>query len=359
MSISVFSYIGETINNATKAFITDGLQSFIDTLTPFVILCVTLHIMLKCYVQIVGKSDDVLKDVVIHCVVVICITTLSLNVANYTEYLIGAVNGWADGLTSGIIGGSGVDVFKTLDDLLSKGVQQAAFCFQKMSIWHSESWDWVFAGLAVLITLGAVSLISGIIIIGSKFLLMLLFLLGPLFLTLACFPVTRRFFDSWVSKLMENCLVQVFGIAIVSLSAAVIEHFLKTNNLEGDANPLAIAAQIMIVAGIMGFVIRQIPNLAGSLAGGFASGAMTLRDVMKPASAAAGMAAGFMAGRGQAPSDAADVGSRQTWDQQQSNNISRGSTSTSKDAVKRDQLVKDMIAQQTRKNMASNGDRDY
>lgn len=354
VTIAVFSYIGETINNATTAFMKNGLQSFIDSLTPFIILCVTLHIMLKGYLQIAGKSDEVLKDVVIHCVVVVCITTLSLNVANYTNYLIGAVHGWADGLTAGIVGGGGdVDIFKTLDGLLSKGINQAAFCFQKLSIWQSDSWDWIFAGIAVLLTLGAVTLVSGIIIIGTKFLLTLLFLLGPLFLTLACFPATRRFFDSWASKLMENCLVQVFGVAIISLSTAVIEHFLKTNNLEGDANPLAIAAQIMIVAGIMLFVIRQIPNLAGSLAGGFASGAMTLRDVMKPtldlaqgAKNISNHAQDFMSRRSEATNE-------------QGNNISRGSTSTSKDAMKRDQLVKDMIAQQTRKNMASNGDRDY
>ncbi|MGL4926834.1 MAG: type IV secretion system protein [Plesiomonas shigelloides] len=356
MDIAVFAYIGDTIANATKTFISGGLQGLIDTLRPFIIMCVTLHIMLKGYLQIAGKTDEVLKDVVIHCVIVICITALSLNAANYTTYLIGGVDNWASGLAhsitaaigNGSTGGEST-VFDTLDNLLTSAVDQAKSCFAKMSVWSTESWDWIFAAFAVIITLGAVTLVSGIIIIGSKFLMTLLFLLGPLFLTLACFPATRRFFDSWASKLMENCLVQVFGIAIITLATSIINEFLLENSLgEGDANPLAIAAQIMIVAGIMLFVIRQIPNLSGSLAGGFASGAMTLRDVMKPtqdlaqgAKNISTHAQDFMSRRSEAANE-------------QGNNISRGSTSTSKDAMKRDQLVKDMIAQQTRKNMESN-----
>ncbi|MGL4927158.1 MAG: type IV secretion system protein [Plesiomonas shigelloides] len=363
MDIAVFSYIGESINAATKTYITDGIQGLIDTIKIFIMLCVAVYISLKGYASITGKSDDVLKDVVIHCVVVVCITGLSLNAANYTTYIIGGIDAWAGGLAQGISkaagvggGGSELNVFETLDGLLTEAVKQASYCFAKMSLWDSESWDWIVAAIAVLGTLGAVTLTAGIIIIGSKFLLTLLFLLGPLFLSLACFPATRRFAESWFSKLMENCLVQVFGVAIITLATTIISKFIDYNSLEGEANPLAIAAQIVIVAGIMTFIIRQIPNLAGSLAGGFASGAMTLRDVMAPVATVAGAAAGFLAGRNKAPSDAADVGNRQTWDQQQGNQISRGSSSgesyRNSDEAKKQQIVKDMIAERTRQNSA-------
>lgn len=356
MDVSVFQYVGGAINEATKVFLAEGLQNFINTLSPFIILCVTVNIMLKGYASIFGKSNDALKDVVIHSIIVVCITGLSLNVSNYTMYIIGAIEGWANGLSAGITSsfhadGGNVEIFKTLDGLLSQGINQARLCFAKMSMWDSESWDWIFSAIAVLITLGSVTLVAGIIIIGTKFLLTLLFLMGPLFLTLACFPVTRKYFDSWFNKLMENCLVQVFGVSVIMLSTLIIEHFLKYNSLgEGDANPLAIAAQIMIIAGIMGFVIRQIPNLAGSLAGGFASGAMTLRDVLSPAQTAAGLAktgvtaaAGFMAGRA---ADASGVG-------QQGNNISRGNGEQHhrSEEAKKQQMVKDMIAERTRQNM--------
>ncbi|MDA1379119.1 hypothetical protein PCI56_03640 [Plesiomonas shigelloides subsp. oncorhynchi] len=60
---------------------------------------------------------------------------------------------------------------------------------------------------------------------------------------------------------MENCLVQVFGVAVITLATTIISNFIYYNTLEGEANPLAIAAQIVIIAGIMIYIIRQIKIL--------------------------------------------------------------------------------------------------
>ncbi|MDA1379498.1 hypothetical protein PCI56_06015 [Plesiomonas shigelloides subsp. oncorhynchi] len=38
-------------------------------------------------------------------------------------------------------GGGDLNVFKTLDGLLVEAVKQASYCFAKMSLWDSESWD--------------------------------------------------------------------------------------------------------------------------------------------------------------------------------------------------------------------------
>lgn len=356
MDISIFSYIGSSIDSATKSFIIDGVDSLINSIKILVITGVTLYIMFKSYLQIIGKTDDLLRDTVTHCIIVICITGLSLNATNYTTYLIGGVNAFADGLSSAISTVTGTGdrgtVFDTLDRLLVQAIEQANTCFAKMSLWDSESWDWIFSAIAVLISIGAVTLLASVIIIGSKFLLTLLFLLGPLFLSAACFPATRRYFDSWVGKLMENCLVQVFGIAITTLLISIIKHFLDINKLgEGDANPLAIAAQITILSGVMFYILRQIPNLAGSLSGGFASASMALRDAINPAGKVAQTTGYALGATGYAISSAATQARRA--DMQ--NQIQRGASAStaSRAEMKREQMIKDMIAEQTRKNMST------
>ncbi|KAB7693144.1 type IV secretion system protein [Plesiomonas shigelloides] len=358
MDITIFSYIGTSIDAATKSFILDGVGSLINSIKILVISGVTLYIMFKSYLQTIGKTDDLLRDTVTHCIIVICITGLSLNATNYTTYLIGGVNAFADGLASTISAAAGAGtgdrgtVFRTLDELLVRAIDQANTCFAKMSLWDSESWDWIFSAIAVLISIGAVTLLASVIIIGSKFLLTLLFLLGPLFLSAACFPATRRYFDSWVGKLMENCLVQVFGIAITTLLISIITNFIEINPLgQGDANPLAIAAQITILSGVMFYILRQIPNLAGSLSGGFASASMTLRDAINPAGKVA-QATGYALGAtGYAISSAATQARRA--DMQ--NQIQRGANAStaSRAEMKREQMIKDMIAEQTRKNMST------
>lgn len=355
-AVEIFSYIGTNIDKATEKFILDGVRNLIDSIKILVITGVTLYIMFKSYLQIMGKADGLLRDTVIHCIIVICITSLSLNAANYTAYLIGGVEAFAGGLASTISAAAGAGtsdggtVFNTLDKLLIQAIQQANVCFAKMSLWKTETWDWIFSAFAVLVSLGALTLCASVIIIGSKFLLTMLLLLGPLFLSAACFPVTRRYFDSWVGKLMENCLVQVFGVAVTTLLISIVKNFIKINHLgQGDANPIAIAAQITILSGVMFYILRQIPNLAGSLSGGFASASMTLRDVLDPAR----KMKDFVKNNYDNYQQNKERRRNENNTNRNLNQIQKGYNHQSRAEMKREQMIKDMIAEQTRKNMST------
>lgn len=287
MDISIFNYIGETINNATTFFISNTIQNIMDTIKVATTLGVTIYIMLKAYLQIIGKTDALLRDTTIHCLVVISITGLSLNSVHYTTYLISGIENLATGLSLSFTSSIGVveyNIFKMLDKLLLKAIEQANECFIKMSLWDLETWDWILSAMVILFSIGSVTLLACVIIMGTKFVLTLLFLLGPLFLSLSCFPLTRRFFDAWISKLMENCLIQVFGISIISLSVSIIDNFMASNKLNNnDINPIAISIQITILSGIIFYIIRQIPILSGALSSSFSAAAMTLTDILSPA----------------------------------------------------------------------------
>lgn len=368
MDIEVFNFIGVTIARATDKYISGGLNGMIDTIRPFIYVCLTVYISLKGYAQIFGKTDDLLRDVVIQCLIVTCITSISLNAVNITTYVQGSIEAFASGLSSAISTVNGADsndvnVFKLLDKLSTSGIEQVAYCFDQFKVTRGNTYGWFIAMLVVGASTASITLTAAVIIIGSKFLLTVLLLISPLFISLACFPATRRFFDSWAGKVVENTLVQIICVSVITMSVSIVDSYLKMNGLTSAAEdglyPLSIAFQLLVVFGVLTFVIKQIPNISGSLAGGFASAAMTLKDVMQPAQTAAGLAktgvaaaAGFMAGRGQAPADASDVGSRQPWAQQQGNNITSGNGEQyrSSDEAKKQQLVKDMIAERTRQN---------
>lgn len=352
MSVEIFNYIGGSINNFTNGFINNGVQNIIDVIKYPTVMGVTLYLMVKAYLQIWGKTDSLIRDTIAHCAIVICITTLSLNAVNYTTYLVGVVNAWSDGLTDAITSASGIgkgqDIYKTLDQLLLKGIDQAKACFQKMSLFKEETWDWAFSGIAVLAATIAITISASIIIIGSKFLLIMLLLIGPLFLTFACFPITRRFFDNWVSKLLENSFVQIFGIAVINLSISIIRNFISINTLGTDkVNPLAVAAQIIALIGVMLYIIRQVPNLAGSLSGSFASASLTLRDALNPAKQAMNTSKNVYAKGKEA------YEKTRNWANRNPNQIHGGGyNSPSRAEMKRDQMLQDLIAEQTRKNIA-------
>lgn len=353
MDIAVFQFISGTIENATNDFLVSGLTGLISAITPLLITGISIYITMQAYLSIMGKSDDLAFDVFKHCLVVICITGLALNINNYTTYVIGSVEALASGLASAVSGQSqGNNIYQNLDGLLQQGIEQAGYSFSQAGM-SPTTWTWFLIGIIILAAIVSLTLISATIIIGTKFLLTFLLILGPLFMIFACFPITRRYLDSWIAKIVENVLVQVLGIMVITLAIEMIALFILSNNInhstETDANTIGIAVQIVIVVGILLYVIRQIPNLAGSLAGGFASGSMSIKDLKS--GAAAGVAGLASTGKmwsdlkGKEPSERSG---RDTWEQQQANKIASGNNNQSKDPVS--QVVRDQIEKHNRVN---------
>ena len=340
MDITAFSYIGNTIDNFTSDFIVSGIGGLIGAISPLIMMGVTLFLMFKGYLQIFGKTDDLARDTVILGIQVITITTLVLNVDNYTLYIIDGVSSLSSGISSAISKNeSGNDIYQTLDGLLTQAVDIAVYCLSKVG-W-TEGYLWAFVAMVILASIAILTIISAIIIMGTKFLLTMLFVIGPLFIAFALFPITRKFFDSWVTKIVENVLVQIFGIIIITMAIEIINSFIGKNNpaVEG-INPVGVMAQIVVITGILTWVVKQIPNLSGSLAGGFASGSLTFKEAM-----AAPAAAKFLNG---APKGK-DKPQRDSWADQQANQVTKGNAQASPQQTKGSQAINDKIAEHNRK----------
>ncbi|HFU0229605.1 TPA: type IV secretion system protein [Vibrio parahaemolyticus] len=340
MDIAVFQYIGISIDNATQHFIVEGVGNLIDAIKPIVITCVSIYLMTQAYLQIAGKSDDLAVDVIIISTVVICITTLTLNVANYTNYVIEGVQALGSGLASSILPShGGQSVYEALDSLLQTGVEQMSYCFGKIGMTPS-TWIWFFCGLLIILSVGTLSLVSACIVIGTKFLLTMLLIVGPIFIVMACFPPTRKFIDNWMGKVFENILVQLFGVAVVFMVIELVNRFIQGNDLTAgsEENPAAIAVQVVAVSVILSFVIKQIPNLAGGLAGGFASTLLTPSlPRINPDE--------------RTPDSADRINNRETWAQQQQNQISSGGAkSNAAPSNELSQDLRDRIAEHNMKN---------
>lgn len=338
MDITAFSYIGGTIDNFTTQFIVAGIGGLIEAISPIIMMGVTLFLMFKGYLQIFGKTDDLARETVILGLQVMTITTLVLNVDNYTFFIIGGVNAWASGVSDAISNGNeNSNIYQTLDGLLTQGVNHAVYCFQKVG-W-SEGWLWGFVGIVVLTVIIIITLISAIIIIGTKFLLTMLFVVGPLFIAFAIFPITRKFFDSWVTKIVENVLVQIFGVVIIILVVDITSHFIGENNVtEKDVNPIGVMTQIVVVTGILGWVIKQIPNISGGLAGGFASASLVFKDA-----AVEPLAKFLNGGKNNNP-----VEKNESWSDQQANQVRGGDAQKSPQQTKGSQAINDKIAEHNR-----------
>ena len=307
MDITIFQYISGSFENLLQAIAINGSQNIMDAIKPLVYTCVTIYIMMQCYLQIVGKTDDLAVDVFITCIIVLCVSNLVLNTGNYTTYIIGGVEALGEGLAGAIPSTGSSNLYQTLDDMLQTGVEQMTYCFNKAGF-DPSTWTWVICGVVVMLAIGGLTVVAALIVIGTKFLLTMLLLVGPIFIIMACFPPTRRFLDSWMGKVFENILVQLFAVAIIMMMITLMEAYISNNDLASEANPAAIIVQIAVISAILVYVLRQVPNLAGSLAGGFASAMLTLPKIRPTPD--------------KRPDDSPDrIPNRDTWKQQQQNQM--------------------------------------
>lgn len=340
MDISVFQYVSFSFENLLRAYAITGSQNIMDGIKPIVYTCVTIYIMAQAYLQIMGKTDDLAIDVVKTCLIVLGLSNLTLNTGNYTQYIIGGVEALGAGLAGAMSGTEeGSNIYKTLDAMLKVGIEQFNYCWKKVG-YDPSTWMWFGAGFTALLSITAITSVAALIILGTKFMLAMLLVVGPIFIIMACFPPTRRFLDNWMGKVFENILVQIFGVALITMMTTIMRRYIEVNDLTtgDDSNPTAIIVQIAVIAAILVYVLRQVPNLAGSLAGGFASAMLTLPKISRKPD--------------QRPPESPDrIQNRQTWTQQQQNQISGGGAKTGT-SPKNDlsQDLRDRIAEHNLKN---------
>ena len=270
------------LKTATEGLVLEGVANVTHGLAPLVLSAVTLYITVRAWLLIFGRSDDPASAFIISSVQIICITFLTLNTAHYTDYVMGTINGWETGLASLIVpGGNSDTVLALLDVSLNTGLDQIAFAWEKVGM-NPSTWGWAFAAIIVLIAYLPLLIVIAITIIGAQFLLTILLIIGPLFISFAMFPLTRKYFDSWLAKVFENVLVLVFGVMIIGFVMELFNQFIvRTDLATPNINPIGTAIILLPVSAILLYVVQQIPNLAGSLSGGFASANLTFQALNK------------------------------------------------------------------------------
>lgn len=278
----VFRWIGDAIKLVTDKLLIEGVANVTSGLSPLILSAVTLYITVRAWLLIWGNSDGLFRDLIITSVKIVLITFLTLNASNYTNYVISTINGWELALTSLIVPQSQANtVLGMLDVSLNTALDQIAFVWEKID-YSPSTWGWALAALNIMVAYLPLTIVISLIVIGAQFLLTILLIIGPIFISFAMFPITRRFFDSWISKVFENVLVLVFGVMIIGFVMSLFNQFVVSADLtKTDIHPIGTSILLLPIAAIMFYIVRQIPNLAGSLAGGFASANLSFQQ-LKP-----------------------------------------------------------------------------
>ena len=286
----VFQFIGETVKNATDAFITPAAGNLITALSVLAAGGLSLYFTLTGYAIMTGAVESPFWTFVKQSVKSLIIVAFALSASAYTNSIIGSFEGLETGLSEALNNpgaAATTSTYQVLDQSLGKGLQLIKVCSQnadEAGLNIGTALGWLIAGLVIAIGTLLVTIIGGAVIIVAKFALAVMFAVGPLFIMALLFPVTARFFDSWFSQVMNYTLTIVIFAVVMTMAMAAYDTFISKADLEsgGAQNPMFAALQIGALTGVLVWIILQISHMASGLAGGVSMAAMGIRHLISP-----------------------------------------------------------------------------
>lgn len=298
MDLSLFTFIGETVTNATNAFMVPAANELMVKLQYAILAGVTLYITFSGYSMATGAIEAPFWTVIKQWAKVVFIAYFALTADGYHEQVVGTLNGIETGLSDVLkinaAGAPATSIYQTLDEVVNKGAQLAATAMQQSSDagWNlGAAASWFITGIFVSVGTLIFAIVGGVNIIVAKFSLAVMFALGPLFIACAMFPMTAKFFDSWIGQVLNYIFTIVILALIMTFGIVAFDSFINGVTFDGNGveNPYIVGLQVLGLTLILSWIAMQAGNMASGLAGGVSTSALSLRQIasgaMSPARA--------------------------------------------------------------------------
>lgn len=300
LNITIFQYIGESIEGASNAFVLPASASLIETLHTTCIAGVGLYIALMGYLIISGTVEESFYTLLKQCTKIIVIASFALNVDSYSGWVIDGFKNLESGLINALSQKKDilepVSFYKTLDLSVADGLGLAFECMKKADSagWSSfgTALGWLLAMLLIAIGTIIIAALGGVVVMVAKFSLAVMFAIGPLFIMCLMWPVTAKFFDAWFSQVMNYIFTVVIMAMIMSFSIEAFNAFIHGFDVSSQANPLLVSFQVIGLVIVLSWIILHAGSMASGLAGGVSMAMMSLQHMRRSANVGSYVAKG-------------------------------------------------------------------
>lgn len=288
----VFQYIGASVLNATNAFVQPAAARLIEAIQLLILTGVTLYIVLTGYAISTGAIESPFWTFVKLCMKIIIIAFFALTADGYFNYVVEAIYGLEQGLTTVMSGApDGSNIYQVLDRALAKGFELVQLCQVRGDAAGFTAFGsmigWYLSCITIALATVLVTVLGAGVIIVAKFSLAIMLGLGPLFIALLMFPATAKFFDSWFGQVLNYVITIVIMSVIMSFAVGAFEQYIDAADFNGsDINPLIASLQVGALTAVLMWIIMQSGGMASGLAGGVSAAAMSIRQLAMPLSAA-------------------------------------------------------------------------
>jgi len=266
-TLSIFGDIFASTDAAMALYITDGAATVAGAIPSKSLLAI--YVVLMGWAMIRGMIEQPAMEITMKFLKMAFIVTFATNAPIYASHVANFLYEWPPALAGLLVGSGATSTTELLDKVMTSGLDLSVKAMESGSPLNLAAYpaSWVIF-LITIITVG----LAGAIIIGAKFALTLLLVLGPIPILLLLFERTRHYFDSWLGA----CVASGLTMVLVSMSADVMFRILDTAfvgaGTAAAANKDVVSLTAMAPAAIVSLIgiyfLSQVPSLASGLGGG-------------------------------------------------------------------------------------------
>ena len=269
---SNFQIVGplfEHIDNITQSYVTDISSRILTEITPIISVGLTLSIIAYGMLVMRGSVDMPVADFLNRCLRIGIITSIALAGGIYQTQIAEAIMTTPDALAQSISGNTGgASAANIIDNAAAQGAEYVSKAFDEAGWLTSDGLTYTAIGIVSAIALTAVVGVGAVFLIVAKVALAILAGLGPLFILALLWQPTARFFELWMSQVLNYMLTIVLFAVVFALLMQIYGGYMEQADLDGVQNVGYTLIGMMVISVVSVGLLLQLPSIASGLASG-------------------------------------------------------------------------------------------
>ena len=255
------------LNGQLAAYIGDNTARLAAAIEPVVVTLATVYVMIWGYLHLTGRVDEPFTTGLRRIVTLTAVLGVALRLWLYNSLVVDTFYRSPAQLAASIVGAT--DPVSTVDAVWAQGGAVAGLLWSRGSVLLGD-FGFYIAGAVVWLLMGVLCVYTMFLIALSSVALAILLAIGPLFIVALLFERTQRLFAAWVSQLTNYALITILTVLVAALLLQIVESYARQTAARGAAILTVDALDMLLVAGLVLLVMRQVMPIAAALASGVA-----------------------------------------------------------------------------------------
>lgn len=271
----MFAWVGSQFDSVLNNYVTGVVAALMTAITPVAVSVMTIWVALFGWAVLRNEVSDTVPAFVWRTFKIGLVLAFALQSGIYVSHVVDTANALATGVATTFLPAAAnpnaiTTPYVLLDDFNERASQLVVDLLKDAGITRL---DLVFA--AVVTAFGNVIFLclALFVVTLAKVFLNFTLAVGPLFILCLAWRPTARFFDSWLSMVLNAVVLAWFAFFSLGLSASMGERLVQVIQDQGGFlgptfNVVAESLKYCIVMILMAILCFQAPSLAAALTGG-------------------------------------------------------------------------------------------